>query len=180
MVDKDIAVGEDAIDLFAVQLLNKAESMNLELDDPQLAESLNMDAEMSKTVLAYLVDIKECHNPGPNMDDFDKLESMSYKAVVDGDIDDLEHDSLIPITVAYFKTGAKSIDEAKHLISYVYAVMTSEVDLNVRDDSIPEMVSEMKETPDMTICEIMKLYHIGVYIAKVIKTLSLQDDTSVI
>lgn len=180
MVDKDVEISEDSVDLFAVQLMNKAEAMNLELDDPQLSKSLNMTPEMSKAVLDYLVDIKECSNPGPDMLDFEKYESMSYKAVVDGDINDLEHDSLIPMKAAYFKTGAKSIDEAKRLISYVYAVMTSDIRIQIFDESIPEMVSEMKDTPDMSISDIMKLYHIGIYTAKVIKTLSLQEETSVI
>ena len=142
---------------------------------------MGIPADKVDEVFEFLEDIPEYGVIVPGGKDFQRMEEMSYAAIVGTGADDIEEDPVISLTSAYFNSGANDMDTAKELVAYVYCAMTSDIDVESMADKVSSVVDdvEFKGSPK-SVYEIMKKYHIGVYSARAVKAMVFNEDGSVI
>ncbi len=154
------------------RLIRASQSAGTALDDPDTMRAADVPDDLSADVLAYLSDIEEIDVITPEDKDFGRMEELSYNVVSGGFSDDLESEPLISLTTAYLDSGAKSVDEAKRLIAYIYRAVTGDIDPYEFDPKIGDAVNGMSSgSGDIDICNVMKKFHLGVFAARTAKLL---------
>jgi tetratricopeptide (TPR) repeat protein len=155
----------DAVKRYSERVLRRAYTSGLPLSDSDLVAALDIEKDMVNSILRYLSDMSEYGDILPGTPEFDRMETLSMNAITKGDCNDLENDPVIPIPCAFVAGGTKDSDEAKLLVAYIYKVMKTKTDKRVLNDIRVTSVV----TKDMTVEEIVKTMHIGIYHAKAFK-----------
>ncbi len=170
-----------SIEDYAVRLLEYAHKGGDISTPDQAVELVGIPEDKVGDVFEYLEDIPEYGTIVPGGKDFQKMEEMSYSAIVGTDAEDIEEDPVISLTSAYFNSGANDMDTAKELVAYVYCALTSDIDLETMNEKVSSIADEVefKGSPK-NVYDIMKKYHIGVYSARAVKMLVFNEDGSVI
>jgi hypothetical protein len=172
---------ELSIEEYAIKLLECEHKSTEALSDDKLIELAGIPADKVDSVIQYLEDIPEYGTIVPDGKEFQRMEEMSYAAIVSTGADDIEEDPVISLTSAYFQSGAEDIDTAKDLVAYVYCALTSDIDLESMSAKVSDVADDVEfNGSPKTVYEIMKKYHIGVYSARAVKDLVFNKDGSVI
>ena len=166
---------------YAIKLLEYAHKGGDISSPDQAVDLVGIPADKVDEVFEFLEDIPEYGVIVPGGKDFQRMEEMSYAAIVGTGADDIEEDPVISLTSAYFNSGANDMDTAKELVAYVYCAMTSDIDVEAMADKVSSVADdvEFKGSPK-SVYEIMKKYHIGVYSARAVKAMVFNEDGSVI
>ncbi|MDR1404869.1 MAG: tetratricopeptide repeat protein [Candidatus Methanoplasma sp.] len=156
----------DTIKRYAERTLRRAYISKLTLNDPDLMDAMNFDTATAGTVMAYLSDISEYGDITPGTSEFERMEKLSFNAVVRGRCTGLEKDPIISIPCAYVAGGAKDADEAKRLVAYIHKALSSG-----KSPILPNDLRKIAEAAPkgVNLEEIMKTSKIGVYRAKAVK-----------
>lgn len=155
----------DAVKRHSERVLRRAYTSGLPLSDPDLVVALDIEKDMANSILKYLSNMSEYGDILPGTPEFDRMETLSMNAIIKGDCNDLENDPVIPIPCAFVAGGTKDSDEAKLLVAYIYKVMKTKTDKRVLTDiKVTSVV-----TKDMTVEDMVKTMHIGIYHAKAFK-----------
>ncbi len=171
---------ESDVKAYAEKLLMCSDGKDEDLDSPSLMTEADIPVDMRDRVLSYMSDIKDYGIIVPNDDDFNRMEDLSYNAVINGGIKDIGKTHLLPLQTAFLRSGAYDVDEAKRLIAYVYKALEMDLvpaEFNLR---VNEILSETKDTEgDLDIYDVMRRYSIGVFTARTVMMLSFRDDSVV-
>ena len=159
----------DKIKRYSERVLRRAYISQFSLGDPDLMDAVDIDRQTVKEVMDYLGNIEEYGDIVPGTPEFERMERLSLNAIIKGGHDDLENDPVISIPCAYVAGGASDADEAKRLVAYVYKAMT----VRVNTKSIPPELRKMAIgiSKGTIVSEIMKKLKLGVYQARLIKSL---------
>ena len=175
------AAKELSVKEYAIKLLECEYKSTEALSDDRLIELAGIPADKVDAVIHYLENIPEYGTIVPDGKEFQRMEEMSYAAIVSTGADDIEEDPVISLTSAYFQSGAEDIDTAKDLVAYVYCALTSEIDLESMSAKVSDVADDVEfNGSPKTVYEIMKKYHIGVYSARAVKELVFNEDGSVV
>ena len=146
----------------------------------KVAEMAGIPADKVEEVFSYLSDIEEYGTIDPNGGEFDRMEKMSYEAIINTGADDIEEEPVISLTSAFYQSGAKDIDTAKRLVAYVYCAMTENIDKDALRDKLSDIVDDIESNGEPgTVFGIMSKYKVGVYSARAIKAMVFNEDGSV-
>ena len=159
----------DKIKRYAERVLRRAYISQFSLNDPDLLDAVDMDGPTVRHVMEYLSDIEEYGEITMGTPEFERMESLSMNAIIKGGHDDLENDPVMSIPCAYVAGGASNADEAKMLVAYIYKVLTMRINPKTATPDLRKMAIGI--TKGTTIVEIMKKLKLGVYQARLIKSL---------
>ena len=174
-------VDEGSVEAYALKVLEYAHKADDVPGNDEIAAIVGIPADMVEPVFNYLQDFEEYGKIKPGTKDFDMMEEMSYNAIIRTGANDIEDDPVLSLTSAYYESGAKDINIAKRLVSYVYEALTCEMPsepFSMRISDIADKV-EFEGSPN-TVYDIMQKYEIGVYSARLVKALVFRDDGSII
>ena len=150
-------------------------------EDDKVAEMAGIPVALVKAVFDYLSDIEEYGTIDPKGSEFEKMEKMSYEAIINTGADDIEDEPVISLTSALFQSGAKDIDTAKRLVAYVYCAMTEAIDKDALRDKLSDIAEDVESNGEPnTVYGIMSKYRIGIYSARAVKSMVFSKDGSVI
>ena len=169
------------METYAKTLIQTSYENGLELSDPAAATAASIPEDKVEQVLSYLSDIEPFGAIVPGTTYFERMERLSHDAIVNGELDGIDADPLIPLYSAVFDSGADSVDEGKRLISYIYEVMTINIDPAEYDRNISTIVSHMTNvTLDQSIYLIMERYDVGIFAARTALLLYKKERDSVV
>ncbi len=162
----DEDVSQD-METYARALIQKSYENGTDMNDPVTATAASIPEDKVDDVLHYLTDIQPFGAIIPGTPEFVRMERLSHDAIVNGGLVDIDASPLIPLYSAVFESGAKDVEEGKRLISYVYEVMSLDMDPAEYDKSISTIVSHMESSGyGETIYLIMERYDVGIFAAR--------------
>ena len=168
---------DKTVEEYALALLKFAHETGEAPDDDKAIEMAGIPADEAQKVFDYLSDIEEYGTIDPNGKDFETMERMSYNAIVRSGENDIDDDPVITLPSAFFESGANDIEEAKTVVSYVYAAMTCKIDKDAIYDRISQIADNVEfDGGPNTVFEIMSKYKIGVYSARAVKMMVSKKD----
>ena len=169
------------IESYARALIQKSYESESDVSDPAVALAASIPSDMVDKVLSYLSDIEPFGAIVPGTPDFERMEKLSHDAIVKGEMEDIGEKTLIPLYSAVFDSGAESVDEGKRLISYIYEVLTINMDPAEYDKGISTIVSHMVNVGlEQSIYLIMERYDVGVFAARTAYMLYERERDSVV
>lgn len=175
--EKDSPEVSDAIKRQSEKLLRRAYVSKRPLDDPGIVGMLDPGNGTVDKVMSYLSDIREYGPIVPGTPEFERMESLSHYAVVRAELKNIDEEPLISVSSAFVAGGAKDADEAKTLVSYIFEVFNTEIRIDHLSEELTELAFGLDE--NITVYDLMKDHHLGVYNARAIKELSsLTSETS--
>ena len=154
----------------ALMLLKASDQLSLSLGDPKTIASAGLTEKDAEEVLNYLSDIVPYGPIDVGDGRFERMEQLSYNALSAGA--DIDSSPVIPLQIAALRVGTADTDEAKELVSYIYAAMTCEVEA-VRTPDAERALSETDETCT-TVSSIMRAARVGVYTARIVQKIRSQ------
>lgn len=153
---------------YAEKVLRRAYSTKVRPTDPDLMAALGLDPDTAAQVRAYVSEMADYGHIAPGTEGFAEMEARSREAVEKLGWRDLEGEPRLPLEAVFVQCGYRDCDDAKRLVSYVHKAML--MDLGRRDDPrLAEM--SMRLPKGMTVYEIMRECGLGVYEARVVKSL---------
>jgi len=171
---------EKSVEEYALMLLAYAHEHDDMPDEDKIAELAGIPEDKMGEVAEYL-SVEDYGRIDPDSSEFEKMEKMSYDAIVKTGSDDIDDDPVIPIIFAYYEAGAGSIETAKKLVSYIYTAMTEDVDKDALSDKLSKIADDVELNGEpSTVFGIMSKYRIGVYSARAVKSMVFSKDGSVI
>ena len=164
---------------YARALIQSSYENGTDLSDPATAMAASIPEDRVDDVLHYLTDIQPFGAIIPGTPEFVRMEKLSHDAIVNGELIDIDRSPLISLYSAVFESGADDVEEGKRLISYVYEVMSINMDPTEYDKSISTILSHMEYSgSDETIYLIMERYDVGIFAART--SLMLHEKRSVV
>ena len=159
--ERTVEVSSD-IKRYAERILRRAYRMGVEFNDPDLLEEMGSDQGMSQNALAFLADIPDYGEVLYGTNEYERLEELSYHTVLRAKNKDLE---AVTLDTAYVAGSAKDVDEAKLLLSYIRAAMTSKLPREIPDEFV-KMGSATKKSDSLE--QVMLDNKIGVFSARMV------------
>ncbi len=153
---------------YAEKALRRAYSTHTSPTDPDLMGALGLDQSTAAEVTAYLSEQKDYGLITPGTDQFRKMEDESKEVVRKLGWKDLEGNPRLPLERVYVQCGYRDCDDAKRVVSYIHKAMLVEPGRKA-DPRLSEM--SMRLPKGMTVYEIMGECDVGVYEARVIRSL---------
>ena len=151
----------DNIKRLAEKLLRRAYVSKRSLDDPGILNVLETDDETAVKVRDYLADMRAYGVIEPGTPEFDRMESLSYYAVVRAGLENIDTNPIITIPSAFVAGGTKDADEAKTLVSYIFETFDCDIRIDFLSKELTDLAYELDE--NISIYEIMKNHKLGVY-----------------
>ncbi len=180
MEPAEITDDETDVRDMAVELLKCSYENGTPLDDPATLSAAGIDPSKMGMIMVFLSDIDRCRDFAPSGEWFDRMESLSNSAICKSNID-IDNSPMLPLQTALFTAGADSIEEAKELVSYVYKVMTSDIEPIEFNETITSICNRIGSTGDLpNVRTMMTDYGIGVYSARTVVLLLKERDGSII
>jgi len=174
-------VDDKSVEEYALILLEYVRDQDDVPSNDKIAEMAGIPADRVDEVFSYLSDIDEYGTIVPSGSEFERMEKMSYEAIISAGADDIEEEPVLSLTSAFYQSGAKDIDTAKRLVAYVYCALTENVDKEALRDKLSDIADDVEFNGEPnTVFGIMSKYKIGVYSAKVVKSMVFNKDGSVI
>ncbi len=146
----------------AERILRRAYTRGVEPTDPGIADMSENDENMVQNALAYISEVKDYGSVIYGTPETDRLENLSFQIVQRAKNKSL---SELDVETAYVAGGARDVDEALLLTSYVRSALVSKL-----PREIPEKLVEMgkKTSENKTITEVMLDNRIGVFSARMV------------
>ena len=166
---------DDSLEKYALELIRVSNEENLALDDEKALSDASIPPEIREDVLNYLKDIQQYGAIVPDTPEFERMEKLSYNAVVNGELYDIGEegsDAVIPMYCAVFDSGSGSVDEGKKLIAYIAEVLTMDMEPAEYEKNIATILSHMLNVHlDVDLYSLMERYEIGIFAARTARLL---------
>ena len=171
---------DEDIDALSMRLLRCAYDRGTSPDDPETIAEAGIDQSDIGRIMVFLSDIDRCREFTPAGEWFDRMELLSMRAISNSNID-MENERMMPLQTAMFAGEAESIREAKELVSYVYKVMTMDIEPYEFDQRIGEIRDRYSSEYRMpTVRDVVVENGIGLYSARTIVMLLKEADSSIV
>lgn len=165
-----------SINEYALQLLECANNEEKSLDDDLVIEKAGIPKDKINTVFDYLSDVDNYGTITPHGDEFLKMEDYSLRVILGANIYNLDDEPIISLIDAFYQSGTYDIDTAKTIVAYIYEAITCEIKSEPFSENIQEISNKIKlNGSPSSIFDIMKNYHIGVYSARIVKSLASEE-----
>lgn len=151
----------------ADRILRRAYATGVDPTDRDLMGSMGLDQAASGELSRYLSTLPQV-KVEPGTDRFRRLESGSRDAVMKLEWRDIERDHRLPLEKVYVLCGYTDPDEARELVAYVGWAMSADIGRNT-DPRLSDM--SMRLPKGMGVYDIMRECDLGVYEARVVKSL---------
>lgn len=168
LVDGHQEPAGQSVKRYAEKVLRRAYLTHTSPADPDIMGALGLDQSTAAAVSAYLSDQRDYGLITPGTDQFRRMEDESREVVMKLGWKDLEGEPRLPLEKVYVQCGYRDCDDAKKVVAYIHKAMLSEPGRKA-DPRLSEM--SMRLPKGMTVYEIMRECDVGVYEARVIRSL---------
>jgi len=170
----------DEIEMYSHKILEHCYNTGYAITDEETFAEAGVPEGMRNDILKYLGSIEVYGDIDMNSTEFAKMESLSHELIMNDRITRIESEPLVSLSSAYMASGARSIDEAKKLIAFIYKVMTEDIEQDVYPEDVLRVAEELStSTGDVTVFGIMESFDIGICCARMSKMLSAKMSDSV-
>ncbi len=166
---------DNDLEKYALDLIRISNEEDLAPNDEKALSDASIPPEIREDVLNYMGSIVEYDAIVPDTPEFERMEKLSYNAVVNGELYDIGkegEDILIPLYCAVFDSGSGSIEEGKKLIAYIAEVLTMNMEPAEYEKNIATILSHMLNVHlDVDLYSLMERYEIGIFAARTARLL---------
>ncbi len=161
------------LEKFALDLIKVSYEEELVYEDEKALTDASIPEEFREDVLKYISDIQEYGAIVPDTPEFERMEKLSYNAVVKGELYGISEDEpLISMYSAVFDSESGNVAEGKKLIAYIYEVLNMKMEPAEYEKNIATILSHMINVRLGTdYYSLMERYEIGIFAARTAKML---------
>ena len=166
---------DNGLEKYALDLIRISNEEDLAPNDEKALSDASIPPEIREDVLNYMGSIEEYGAIVPDTPEFERMEKLSYNAVVNGELYDIGkegEDILIPLYCAVFDSGSGSVEEGKKLIAYIAEVLSMDMEPAEYEKNIATILSHMLNVHlDVDLYSLMERYEIGIFAARTARLL---------
>jgi tetratricopeptide (TPR) repeat protein len=163
----------DEIEMYSHKILEHCYNTGYAITDKETFAGAGVPEGMRNDILRYLGSIDMYGDIDMSSKEFARMEALSRELIMNDRITRIESEPLVSLSSAYMASGAKSIDEAKELIAYIYKVMTEKIEEDVHSDEVTRIADELSSsTGDVTVFGVIEAFDVGICCARTAKALS--------